>query len=759
MQAFLPLASFLALSATASAGIVYVDQSATGANDGTSWNDAHSSLRVALDAAVAGDDLWIAQGTYTPGPTAEAIHSFFLKSGVRLYGGFAGGEVSVAQRDFVNNVTILSGDVDGDDSLAGWPNFNINGRNSAHVVTGNGADASALLDGLTISQGHTGPSGTVAGAPEMAGSGMYNIASNPTITNCIFQYNTSAWAWGAAIYNMDSSPSITHCTFRYNAVHLASGAGIGNLGSSAPIIEDCDFYSNQVTTGGGGQEAQGCAIANYWTVPPITVERCTFTSNVAKQFNSGGFGIEQARGGGISSFNDGLTVRDCIFRSNSANAGAAIFVWGDATIVNCLFEGNNVYNMVQQSVTVSGFGSAVAVQSFAGATMDLDNCVVVDNNVVLGESGAIVGVGAGLVRISNSILWGNTAPPPASPRKKHYKGNIELSHNTIENLFLPDASDPVPNPNEVPGCIDLDPLFVSAASGDYRLSAGSPAIDAGLNSLIPGFAGTDLDGFDRVALGAVSLTVDMGAYEFGSSLPGPCPSIVSEPQSLSVTEGQSASFNVFAQGQNITFQWRKNGVNLAGETGPALQLTNITASDAGAYDVVVSNTCMSLTSAVATLTVNAAPVGNVVCSGDGEDPGCPCGNDKDNGEGCENSVGEGARLRGAGTASIAAGDAVLTSDRLPPNKSGIFFMGSNLLNGGIGNWFGDGLLCTTPVKRFAVQNSGQNGVITLSDPASLAPGQIAPGSKRYFQAWYRDPGGPCGSGWNTSNAFVITFTP
>ncbi len=757
--------SLLALSAQASAGIIHVDASATGTGDGSSWANAQVSLRAALDGAVAGDDLWIAAGTYVPGPTAEATDSFFLKSGVRLYGGFAGGETSLAQRDWVLNPTVLSGDVAQDDVNTGGPGWDINTRNSAHVLTANGVDSSCVLDGLIISDGHIGPAGTIAGDLDMAGGGLYNVNSSPTVTNCTFQYNTAAWAWGAAIYNFNSSPTITHCVFLGNNVHLSNGAGIGNIGNSSPIIQDCEFIGNSVTTGGGGQEGQGAAISNYWDVPPITVERCIFTGNIAKQFFSSGHGIEQARGGAISSFADGLTVKDCTFKNNQANAGGAIFVWGSSTIMNSLFTSNKVYNMISGGITVSGYASAIGAWTNPDEDTVVANCGIIDNQVVGGESGAVVCTGGSSILLSNSILWGNTAPPPASPRQVHYKGNIVLSHDVIENLFVPHVDDEVPQPESIPGCIDLDPLFVNAALGDYSLSAGSPAIDAGSNALVPGLGNTDLAGNDRVAVGASSLTVDMGPYEFGSAAPGPCPSIVSAPGDLIVTLGGSARFDVLAQGVELSYQWRRDGVALSdglaisGATSPTLLISSTTFAHAGNYDVVVMNGCSSIASSPATLTVANPPLGTVLCSGDGSGPGCPCGNDKDPGEGCQNSTGNGGRISGAGTPSLFAADAVITATDLPQDQPGIFFMGSNLVNGGVGVAFGDGLRCVQATKRFAVQYSGPEGVLTLSDPASLAPTEISPGATRYFQGWFRDPVGPCSSGWNTTPAYEVTFTP
>ena len=83
--------------------------------------------------------------------------TFSLVDGVELYGGFAATETIRTQRDWLNNKTVLSGDVDNNDDTGPYGithrYYNIDGSNSHHVVTSNGNDATLLLDGFYITAG------------------------------------------------------------------------------------------------------------------------------------------------------------------------------------------------------------------------------------------------------------------------------------------------------------------------------------------------------------------------------------------------------------------------------------------------------------------------------------------------------------------------------------------------------------------------------------------------------------------------------
>ena len=143
----------------------------TGASTGTcgaSWASP-CSLQHALAIAVSGDELWVKQGTYKPTTGTDRSVSFILKSGVALYGGFAGTETLRKQRNWSTNITTLSGDIGtlGHDS-----------DNSYHVVATSNVNYLAILDGFTITGGYAN-----GGFLNNNGGGIYNWIGYASIYN------------------------------------------------------------------------------------------------------------------------------------------------------------------------------------------------------------------------------------------------------------------------------------------------------------------------------------------------------------------------------------------------------------------------------------------------------------------------------------------------------------------------------------------------------------------------------------------------
>lgn len=209
----------LTIGISANAKTIYVDVGRPAGGGGTSWADAYNYLQDGLSNALSDDEIRVAEGTYLPddglGMTGGLrTETFQLINGVTIKGSYAGyGEADPDARDANLYETVLSGDLDGDDD-----DFSYNVENSYHVVTGTGTDATAVLDGVTITAGNANGSG-----PDNNGGGIYGGGGSPTLTNCTFRTN-SADGDGGGIYNCDGQ--IANCLVYNN--------------SSGGAVSDCD---------------------------------------------------------------------------------------------------------------------------------------------------------------------------------------------------------------------------------------------------------------------------------------------------------------------------------------------------------------------------------------------------------------------------------------------------------------------------------------------------------------------------------------
>jgi predicted outer membrane repeat protein len=318
----------------------YVDTIATGANTGDSWTDAYPDLTAALSDLTC-TEIWVAAGVYQPGGVGRAV-TFPLKTGVAVYGGFAGGETFLSERDWKTNVTILSGDIDNDDTNTDGNDIaestaDIVGSNSYHVVTGSGTDSTAILDGFVITGGQAN------GVSHLYGGGMYNATGDPTLNNLVFSGNF-ALSGGGAIYNTGSDPSITNSAFLSNATDGYGGA-INNYAYSDPDLTNVVFSGNTSLSDGG-------AMRNLDSWPTLT--NVTFGGNTAGDL-----------GGAVYNGSTGtVTIKNTIMWGNTAGSA-----------------GHNIYNT---GVTVnisysniggcggSGGGWVAACGTDVGSNIDTD---------------------------------------------------------------------------------------------------------------------------------------------------------------------------------------------------------------------------------------------------------------------------------------------------------------------------------------------------------------------------------------------------
>ncbi len=292
----------LALVAVASAAeaqtVLHVNAAAPPGGDGQTWGTALNDLTLALAAAAPGTQVWVADGTYTPAPAGgERTATFWLPSGVEVYGGFAGNESALEQRDPAANRSVLSGDLNGDDDGA-----KNRSDNAYHVVTV--ANGSATLDGLVIVGGQA--DGDASG--QSAGAGVLALAADVAVRRCAFRANVAAFS-GAALHAESSTIALESSILTANT---AGGFGAVAVSDSTITITVCIFRANVATTGTGGGLAMYASSA--------TVTNSTFVANAA------------TTGGAIWNDRGALTLENCLVWGNAAERGPEIASLDESTL-------------------------------------------------------------------------------------------------------------------------------------------------------------------------------------------------------------------------------------------------------------------------------------------------------------------------------------------------------------------------------------------------------------------------------------------
>jgi hypothetical protein len=154
---------------------------------------------------------------------------------------------------------------------------------------------------------------------------------------------------------------------------------------------------------------------------------------------------------------------------------------------------------------------------------------------------------------------------------------------------------------------------VDNSNGTYSYTQNSPT--TGLISFTDNQVGAGFSqqlSFDTTTSGSIYLRLaGSSAYQtaiFTMSTPVEAPSITVQPVSQAVSAGATVAFSVAATGTSpLSYQWRRNGVNISGATGPALTISNVSVENVGTYSVVVSNSAGTVMSANASLVLLEAP--------------------------------------------------------------------------------------------------------------------------------------------------------
>jgi len=564
---------FLCFSLPASAGIRYVDLDAPPGGSGTSWSSPYKYLQDALAAAVSGDEIRVAQGTYRPdqggGMTVgDKNATFLLKTGVTIKGGYVGYDQSLPDRRDINLYpTSLSGDLLGDD--VGWGKVSLDPSDTGDLAPP--VQVGVMYQG-TFSEG---------------------TVPYDSVSSCISDpYNNSRDVWYR--YTAQETKTIDIYVRLPDGVSAVWWTQIAVHSAWPGTLENelaCNNNFNHVTMNVTAGLTYYIRITEVWQYEPsdfemrilpsdnsyhvVTASGTTSTAVLDGFIIERGFSENSMHGAGLYGENAGATIRYCTFRYNTLigedNYGAAAANFAESqvnylycrfhdnhteysaivdsrnsntTFKNCVFYGNYSYmgaisyisyatahtGTIQNCLIYGNYGDNIGGVLVNADTLNITSTTIADNFAYNGRGGLYCAQGS-TANVTNSIIWGNAGNYQPYAIQEHqvdgWQSTFNISYSCIQDT---DPDDPdIPFGGSANYNIDDDPMLISTigldgqrGSGDenLRLHPDSPCIDAGNNSAASSLY-YDLDNRPRkidhpgradTGSGTVPI-IDMGAYE------------------------------------------------------------------------------------------------------------------------------------------------------------------------------------------------------------------------------------------------------
>ncbi len=470
------------------------------------------AIQEGINAAVDGDEVVVADGTYTGYGNRDL--------------GFWGKAITVRSENGPDNCVI---DCEGspDDWHRGF-------------LFDSGETGSARVQGLTVTNGFVDSN---------TGGAIKCVSGSPSIAGCRIIGNTAEYGWGGGIC-CGGTTAVVNCDFVGNA----AGFGGGACGWGSATFTNCTFSENTANNGGGAYFMEGVVAVNC-TVSAneashsggigcrdsVRIRRCEISGNMADMIGGGlacrdGAAITRCTivgnrvwgdeysgfGGGIYCDGDDVTITDCVIGDNTAPQGGGVYSEDvSPTVTACLLAMNWAF-----------YGSGIRISYGAPA---ISNCLIVGDRSY--SRGAAVDITHSDATIADCTIAGHLRGLGCSYGTSTAV-NCILWGNAIESITLETGGAAIVTYSDIEGGwegagnIDVDPLFVDSdgpdddpntwQDNDYHLSGNSPCIDAGDNDGVPTWVTTDLDGRLRFAErfgtpdtgNGTAPIVDMGAYEY-----------------------------------------------------------------------------------------------------------------------------------------------------------------------------------------------------------------------------------------------------
>lgn len=437
MKTFICILFLLLSGKTYSQNIYYVNvQQSDNTGNGLSWATAFKDLQHAIHQAAAGDEVWVAKGTYLPteylpGATGSNPRdkSFFLNKNIKIYGGFNGNEAAISERNIDQYPSILSADFSQDDNLHGELDslvFDGYAENAYHVMVTSKLPVTAQINGFTIMHGNaTGDTKILNGTDTyyrgIAG-GLLNYESKPLIRNVTFIENRAVEDAGA-VYNKSCSGIVfDSCHFEYNLAYsrIIQSDIQGTSNESLQI----DFYDSHTCNAGG----------IYNSVGTITINNSSFLNNHA---------VSIIKYTGIASVVLGANGLEEESKSSgeataSANGGALYASTSNITITNTIFESNSAKSEIR-------LYSKATLETSSGFSPDGEAITYVKGTATT-NGGACAFDNLGNTSISNSVFRENSANALTNAY------SISINNTYTGSQYYPDA-DGLVNTSAIGGAI------------------------------------------------------------------------------------------------------------------------------------------------------------------------------------------------------------------------------------------------------------------------------------------------------------------
>ena len=311
------------------------------------------------------------------------------------------------------------------------------------------------------------------------------------------------------------------------------------------------------------------------------------------------------------------------------SGGGTVTANGQTIAANTYYPTSSVVSL--QATPASGW-SFTRWQGTASSTANPFNLTMTQTQNVQAIFGTVVstnisGSGSVVMSSTNPVPFGTILTNTAIPLPGYYfvswSGALSGTNNpatftvntatpTVGALFAPSSSLTINRqPTNATVVLSNPAGFSVDASGTAPLTyqwrksginiGGATATNYSIASVIAADAGS----YDVVVLNGVGSSITSSVATLTVLFP---PSISQSPQSQNVINGSNATFSVAASGSpSLSYQWRKDGVNIGGAVATNYSITGVTTNNGGGYDAIVSNPYGSITSAVAQLTVVFPP--------------------------------------------------------------------------------------------------------------------------------------------------------